>query len=470
MLPSKFTIPAWHRMQVLGVVFGSAILASFTPSVNAYSSPECDVEAPWFAPSVPNPKEGPDSPFAFVNGKDNSTNCDFHQWSWNKFLYLTQAAKAPGELFMFGPGFWQVDNALKPYFEPWNDLLNPTGLMPSKHLILEDFNQAGFGDPIIYSKYSGLPVHFSIHVNDTYMQSAMSNPKADPNVEFSVGSVELKVAWMDVTDLQEVYKGVDLSQQFYIRKAIYKSDNKYSDPTDVAMIGMHVVGVVENHPEFIWATFEHALTAPDYYVSGDKFKKSNAYLEQDKIVSSKDDYLLYRGDTQVQNAHLSYPAGEQFTNSFRLYQYGVPNGFPYTNSTDNKLGASVEQQQRDEKNFNNIAQLNSAVKNKLLQSNSVWSNYFYAGSVWLSTQDYNFSDGISGDIVGSNANKSLRGSLAAANMTMETYTQTFSSTTGPQPQIKAENCFACHRISKGDSTMKVSHIYNNYLKWIKVAE
>jgi hypothetical protein len=438
--------------------------------VHAFSSQECDVETGWFSENVPKPKEGPNSPFAYVNDKDQSTNCDFHQWSWNKFLYLTQSIKATGKLVMFGPGFWQVDNALKPYFEPWVDLLKPIDLMPSKHLILEDFNQAGFGKPIIYSKYSGLPVHFSIHVNDTFIKSVNSNLTADPNLEFSVGSTELKVAWIDVKDLQEVYKGVDLSKQFYIRTAIYKSDNKYSDPTEVAMIGMHVVGVVENHPEFIWATFEHTLNAPDYYVSGDKFKKSNAYLAQDKIVSSKDDYLLYRSNTKVKNAHLNYSTHEQFTNSFRLYQYGVPNGLPYTNNADNKFGASLEQQQRDEINFNNIAHLNNAVKKKLSQSNSVWSNYFYAGSVWLNTTDYNFSGGISGDIVGNKANKSLRGSLAAANMTMETYTQTFSSINGSQPQIKAENCFACHGTKEGESTMQVSHIYKNYLKWIKLAK
>ncbi|NOU50050.1 hypothetical protein HG263_05795 [Pseudoalteromonas sp. JBTF-M23] len=464
MLPSKF------KTQALSLVIASTALCLLAPAAHAYSNEVCNLEPSWFASPVPNPNEGPNSPFAFKDGKDNSSNCDFHQWSWNKFLYLTQSAKAPGGLFMFGEGFWQVDNALKPYFEPWNDLLNPTGLKPTKHLILEDFNQAGRGDPIIYSKYGGKSVYFSIHVNDTFMKSAMAHPTADPKAEFAVGSVEMKVAWIDVEDLQQVYRGVDLSKQFYIRKAVYKTDNKYSDPTDVAMIGMHVVGVVEDHPEFIWATFEHKLTAPDYYKSGMEFQKSEEYLQQDKVVSTSDNYLLYKGGTEVQNAHLSYPATEKHTNSFRLYQYGVPNGYPYTNSADPSLGAPQSQQDRDVENYKNIARLNGEVTTKLAQSNPVWSNYFYAGSVWLSTLGYNFDNGISGDIVGKDRNDKLRGSLAVANMTMETYTQTFSSTTGTNPQIKPENCFACHGTSEDQSTMQVSHIYNNYLQWVKTGQ
>ncbi|MEJ6475209.1 hypothetical protein [Pseudoalteromonas piscicida] len=463
MLPSSITRT---KLQVLGM---SLLLATSTlaaPSALGYSNDtSCKPNNDWFGSPVPNPPEGANSPFAFKDGKDLSTNCDFHQWSWNKFLYLTQPEKrAPGGLLMFGPGFWQVDNALKPYFAPWNDILNPTGLRPANVLILEDINQAG-SNGVIYSKFGGTPVHYSIHVNDTYMKSAMSHPKADSKAEFAVGSVELKVAWMDIKALKQVYPKLDLAEHFYIRKAVYQKDNKYSGTGEVALVGMHVVGVVENHPEFIWATFKHKLSAPDYYSSEGKFKKNTAYLQQDKVVSNSHDLLFYRGGTEVQNAHLTYPASETTTNTFRLYQYGVPNGNPYIAGNNPELVGSQTQQAQDETNFNNITELNSLVNVKLEQNNPVWSNYFYAGSIWLSTLDYDFANGISGNIVGKKANAALRGSLAVANITMETYTQTSidSDVTGSEPQIKSSNCFSCHGISAGESTMQVSHIYNSYL-------
>ncbi len=472
MLSPSINVNTWIKQGAVPLLLTSLLFT--TSNALAYSNDStCDTNPEWFtSPVGTNPAEqGKDSPFAFVNGQDESTNCDFHQWSWNSFLKLTQEDdSAPGGLSMFGKGFWQVDNSLVPYFAPWNDLLNPTGLRPSDTLILEDVNQAGPGDPQIFGKYGNFPVHFSIHVNNTFMTSALEHPVADPKAEFSIGSLELKVAWMDLNSLEKILPGIDLTQYFYIRNAIYKSDNKYLGTMPAAMIGMHVVGVVENHPEFIWATFEHQMLAPDYYVSGDTFKKSTEYLQQDNIVSTTNSFLLYVTGSRVEQANLTYPAGETTTNSFRLYQYGVPNGNPYVAGKNSDYVGAPDQQKRDAENFNNIAHLNGLVRDKLTSENSIWRNYFYSGSIWLSTEKYNFANGISGSIVGSGANDSLRGSLAVANMSMETYTQTFSNVTGDNPQIKPANCFTCHGISKGKSTMQVSHIYDNFLKLNKAQQ
>ena len=40
-------------------------------------------------------------------------------------------------------------------------------------------------------------------------------------------------------------------------------DRTKAESVTVALIGLHVVGVVEDHPEFVWATFEHEDNAPD---------------------------------------------------------------------------------------------------------------------------------------------------------------------------------------------------------------
>ncbi len=252
-----------------------------------------------------------------------------------------------------------------------------------------------------------------------------------------MGSVEIKAAWLATDQLRALYTDKEIHANFYTRKAMIKADSKTISNTEVALIGMHVVGVVENHPEFIWATFEHHTSAPDYYGSPGTFKKVTTPYEKNKIVSSDDKFIFYRKNTTAGNANLSYPAEQTTTNTFRLYQFGVPNGAPYTNV------ASSDQQTRDAENFNNIQVLNNSVKQGLTKHDSRWQHYFYAGSVWLSTQGYKFNEGISGNIVPPNANDKLRGSLALANITMETYTQTYGDP-NQNKRYSTNNCFACH--------------------------
>ena len=47
----------------------------------------CNCETSWFPhDQTPAPEEGKGSPFDTTS----TTNCIFHQWSWQKFLYLTK--------------------------------------------------------------------------------------------------------------------------------------------------------------------------------------------------------------------------------------------------------------------------------------------------------------------------------------------------------------------------------------------
>ncbi|WP_405633267.1 hypothetical protein [Pseudoalteromonas sp. Ld20] len=446
---------------VLALTFASFTALSTnenTPSHAQYttSSSACVAKKEWFKSPVIPPKEGKDSHFAFVDNEDKSSNCDFHQWSWQKFLYLTQVDKKTNDLVMFGDNYRQVNNEMMPYFEPWNDLLNPTGFELSSQLILEDTTQAGSSHGKIFTKYGNQPAYYSIHINREFIQSAAKNPITSGD-EFAVGSVEIKAAWLATDQLRALYTDKEIHANFYTRKAMIKADSKTISNTEVALIGMHVVGVVENHPEFIWATFEHHTSAPDYYGSPGTFKKVTTPYEKNKIVSSDDKFIFYRKNTTAGNANLSYPAEQTTTNTFRLYQFGVPNGAPYTNV------ASSDQQTRDAENFNNIQVLNNSVKQGLTKHDSRWQHYFYAGSVWLSTQGYKFNEGISGNIVPPNANDKLRGSLALANITMETYTQTYGDP-NQNKRYSTNNCFACHATSKGESTMEVSHIFKNFQK------
>src|SRR4051794_11269786 len=73
-------------------------------------------------------------------------------------------------------------------------------------------------------------------------------------------------------------------QSYYTRKALIKTNNT-ATVTTVALTGMHVVGVVKNHPEFIWATFEHNTMAAKYDWA--------ATTNQDVPVTSDQDLLFF---------------------------------------------------------------------------------------------------------------------------------------------------------------------------------
>src|SRR5262249_42676021 len=126
---------------------------------------------------------------------------------------------------------------------------------------------------------SGHAVYYAIHINRTYYDFIAERgyfqpeklKKAPPVDQFPVGTLELKSAWRIVN------KGEDTSG-FYTTEARiepFKPDDRGTrspvvvDPEHfgdkrrtVALVGLHVVGVVQGHPEFVWATFEHRRNAP----------------------------------------------------------------------------------------------------------------------------------------------------------------------------------------------------------------
>jgi hypothetical protein len=67
------------------------------------------------------------------------------------------------------------------------------------------------------------------------------------------------------------------------------------------------------------------------------------------------------------------------------------------------------------------------------QLNDVWANYFYNGSIWLNTdgktplQQAQLIDSLAGNMGNATPGSFARGSMNCANVTMETFTQTFET-------------------------------------------
>jgi hypothetical protein len=288
-----------------------------------------------------------------------------------------------------------------------------------------------------------------------YGQIAHNNPSKITADSFSVGSLEVKASWIDVKALGD-------SSSYYVTDAKINGVK-----SKVALLGMHVVGVVENHPEFVWATFEHDNLAPNY-------DWGKATPTTDAPVTSESNYLLFNKNAtaSVENITSGKNKNTDYTNVFSVNKYGVPVEKAIKGSFDVQL--FMETSQNGSENFNNIRTINESVKKQLT---GTWNNYFYNGSIWINTEgldhkeqvaklnslSYNLSSSKKGDLT--------RGSVAAYNITMETYVQVgFVPKSIHQQSVGTMvNCFSCHNAANGkdQSPLYISHLFNGYLSSLK---
>ena len=366
------------------------------------STPNCTAPASWFTQvngtrKTPAPNEGPTSVFA--NNK-TVTNCDFHQWSWQKFLWLTNES-----------------NGVPLFMDQLIQVSSSGGKLPTDQgIILVDTAQASDTTDILRTPGdNGKPsttVYYSIFVDKSmyaailkYGPVAAQNPSQLKDVVFPVGALEVKASWIDASALE------DPSSYFVTNGTIAGKKAR------VALLGMHVVGVVENHPEFVWATFEHHELAPMY-------DWEQATPTSDAPVQSKVDYPFFSKNAISTVKNITSQNGD-YTNVFSVYKYGVPVQKEIKGSFD--VQVFMETSQNGSENFNHIRTINESVQKQL---SGIWNNYFYNGSIWINTEGYEGTAAQAAllDSKGFNLSSSepgdlTRGSVAAYNITMETYVQ-----------------------------------------------
>jgi len=410
----------------------------------------CFADPSWFPHTqTPAPEEGKGSPF----DTSSTTNAIFHQWSWNKFLWLTKPDQGGNPLFLNEQKVLQITSNMQ------------TVTVPSgAQVVLTDTLQAGHQSPMLktnpdYNNGNSETVFYSIHMNplmydagvDFAQQLKSGTLAATNDAVFPVGSFELKVAWTPVSAIPASKLG-----QYYTTTAALSTNGGVSfTNTEVALIGMHVVGVVENHPEFIWATFEHDDLSPDY-----DWDANSASSTEDQLLFKTGSVSGINGILFNTTTHL----GQTPYQVFDLFQYGVPR---------NSDGSYMNTSQSEPINFQNIDGINQCVKSQL---NDVWKNYFYNGSIWLnmdgttSEQQANIIDslGLAGATDDVTPGSLARGSLNCANVTMESFTQTFVSDISEINVNTIKNCFFCHSGSSFTSSSNVSplylsHVFQDYL-------
>ena len=387
-------------------------------------------------------------------GSDDS-NCEFHQWSWQMFLWLTQDWNGK-------PRFLSFNSPQSLLGMQFRGFLPRMTKSPTAET-LDEYLQAGTDG--IFVDHDGKAVYYSQYINPTFenfiKSNDLTNPEKvramDPTTEFPIvgtaGALELKASWKIVS------KGEKTDGLYTMSTQVSKLENKNgqiiinpekTETVTVALVGFHIGGIVNGHPEMIWATFEHKNNAPDV--------APDTHLED---VVSKNNFTFYTAGTILGECNINSVASNLHLNErkqtlspitqvCRQYAYGNEDGV--------KVG-----------NTKNIQSMNDSVASKL-GSGSIWANYFEVGAIWFEQKNA-LEPGMSiakDTFTSPSGNKvNLTGSLKLSNATIETFTQR---------QSTMNNCFRCHNTAQEfppkmgleplpATNLNISHAFQNIYFW-----
>lgn len=370
----------------------------------------------------------PAPPFPTDDTQSLSTeDCSFHQWSWEAFVWATAIGADGRARFATLHNIDELDaKAATAAKGPKALGLKPRDLKPEGALENRSDNdpaQAGGG---LLVDQNGQIVWYSTHMNDIYFKFIQVNggagyAKASDTLNFPVGAAVFKASWKVVPDgtTPTGFYTEQTTVPLLVNKpagGIMVDPSGKTRPVTVALVGLHVVGVTDNHPEFLWATFEQIQNAPDL---------PPGLNPTDPV--SKQSFTFYAANTPVNacnvKAKLSVtdPTKQTvapITNVFRQYATGNAEAARTFDITVINTAAQGE--------------MANMTKQKPPQpKETVWANYKLIGTLWLQPNSLKPNDG---NMVGEGV-----GSVNLANATLETYFQ------GPQ-----FSCFLCH--NTGGST------------------
>lgn len=434
----------------------------------APSQEQCEAVAAWV--------ERPSRPDA--SAFNGSTNCAFHQWAFQTFLWLTSPLDpanptGPLQVDMFASPYDLFPSDGKGPSRPFpgrasgagshmlartaksGRTVDPTDIFqagPGKKVLVDQKGQVVYYSMLLDHNYWDYVVQFKLYLLDILKSEGPNSPTMFPS-----GALELKLSWRVAARLDAAGERVeetyiaDAAQRFHVIKAQIPGvvavdgtvvDHQKVSWANMALVGMHVTGVVADHPEFIWATFEHVDNAPDC----------------DKVRTQKPgagaEWSFYRPGTPDTACNQTDPGAP-------LAPSNVCRLTPTAAAVEAQPCAPDDPSQAQRDNDRNIFALNQGVRAQLRARGSVWANYTLVGAQWT-TGRKGANTGIPdnhGKLPAPNLFQ--KGSCALANTTMETFTQD-------------ENCFSCHNAGghiidvKGEGTevngkpLNLSHFIVNY--------
>jgi hypothetical protein len=265
-----------RTLSVVGVsvVVALAVVAlgAVPRSMEAAAEEDCAAPKEWF-PKTPKP----------TNEKPNpDEDCDFYKWAWQSFLYLTQPEpdgdsrprfltfQTPADLFPPASTPRFVRNVAKNGKAVLS--LTPRLAKEPEAVGSNEFLQADSKGVLV--DQNGRVVYYAQHINEDFIKFVDDNHfrnvanifRARADLEFPKGSLELKSSWKILgpnDDKSKFFTTSAVVSVLTLKNGVPTIDAHQTRPETVALVGLHVVGVVDGHPEFIWATFEHNDNAPN---------------------------------------------------------------------------------------------------------------------------------------------------------------------------------------------------------------
>ncbi|KQU80990.1 MULTISPECIES: hypothetical protein [unclassified Rhizobacter] len=392
-----------------------------------------------------------------------NTTCDFYKWAHQMFLWIS--SPAAGGIVLESPTFFDInfDNSGGHYIPNAAGVVRHSfAVRGTKPQSIQPGGQAGGGDTVL--SMNGSLVYFGVHANDVYawFNTAVSNKAIPttapfPNTQSGLASVvsyassqgaslpdanalglELKTAWVDAATVPNAadYVTIDATVPNYVKTSSTLWTINKQSPTvakTLALVGIHIVGAVQGHPEMVWATFEHRNNAPDNSFYFNTLFGSTVQVPYNSTGTWS---FMTSGGSQsgalVPQMTIDPATGNVVaTNGNSIRQNNVYRVNPWGNAP---TAASAV-------NNSQLISLNLDIDVMLGLVGDVRGNYTQIGAVWTSD----------GSIPSGPTSPALRGSLLLANTTMETYHQVVI------PNKSASmGCFGCHSSTTSTGT---SHLF-----------
>ncbi|WP_440055252.1 hypothetical protein ACSLBF_03685 [Pseudoalteromonas sp. T1lg65] len=244
----------------------------------------------------------------------------------------------------------------------------------------------------------------------------------NPKDEIVLGGMELKAAWLEVNNPEQGNWKTDFKLS---TASIYDETTNSCSEKTLALVGLHIIHKTASQPQWVWATFEHKMNAPDT-------KDLNS-------LSNPNDYTFYSPSCSVKKVPSACTAktvsGVPATqtscevNTSPAYYLDKAKGcdpYPIQVSRDFTIKDTTD---------NKIASINVSAQTLIRQSNpnSVFANYQLVNTLW-SSASINDNEPSGNPPV---APLSISGAtptiseVPVANTMLETYAQGF-------------NCLSCH--------------------------
>ncbi len=284
--------------------------------------------------------------------------------------------------------------------------------------------------------------------------NGLSLPDLETAIDYLSMVVELKTSWVESSSLKNKNKYIlqNANVPTYSKTGSVWENTGVKNK-ELALVGMHVVGTVNGHPEMIWATIEHINNAPnaDYYYidsNGNTVKHSTVYNKPGSS-GNNSNWLFANGTNSSQNKETAVLCKHNKENicshkGAAIAPTNVVRTNPWGVKHSDKKGPKISSELISLNN-NVFGALKSYNKTRNI-NNDPRENYFVSGANW----------GAGGAIPTSFPNK-VKGSVFLANTTMETFHQNIG-------------CFACHSARSKPpipKDMTTSHIFDKIIKVYK---